>query len=64
MVRKRKKSSERQFYGQKSLIDERGQKRMLTVQDGGGGVMVWGMISWPTLGHSVRVRDRLSSYCG
>ncbi len=32
-----------------------------TVQAGGGGVMVWGIFSWHTLGHSVPIEDRLNA---
>jgi len=32
-----------------------------TVQTGGGGVMVWGMFSWHTLGPLVPIRHRLNA---
>ncbi len=33
---------------------------VLTVQAGGGGVMVWGIFSWQTLGHLVPIEHQLS----
>ncbi len=32
-----------------------------TVQAGGGGVMVWGIYSWPTLGPLVPIEHRLNA---
>ncbi len=32
-----------------------------TVQDGGGGVMVWGIFSWHTLGHLIPNEHRLNA---
>ncbi len=67
---KEKVSSERQLCGWKCLVDVRGQRRMnrlvrddrkATVQTAGGGVMVWGIFSWHTLGLLVPIEYRLNT---